>query len=139
MISEFAGFCWTKYEIKSGEILLSTLFCFRRPKIAKMPSWGQWIRVRISLTFSVLRKFSVLFRTSTALLRPLYFDLLSNMDFLLVEKHRSKYSLVKTLEVKSVGRSTEKVELMRTRELYPHMVKCNCNIFTNCNCAMICE
>ena len=36
------------------------------------------IRVRISSTFSVLR--------------PLYFDLLSNLDFLLVEKHRSKYS-----------------------------------------------
>jgi len=50
--------------------------------------------------------------TSTALLCPLYFDLL---DLLLVEKHRSKYSLGKKVEVKSVGRSTEKVELMRSR------------------------
>ena len=32
-----------------------------------------------------------LFCTSTALLRPLYFDILSNLDFLLVEKYMSKY------------------------------------------------
>ena len=30
--------------------------------------------------------------TSTSLLRPLYFDLLSNLEFLLVEKYGSKYS-----------------------------------------------
>ena len=30
--------------------------------------------------------------TSNSLLRPLYFDILSNLDFLLVEKYNSKYS-----------------------------------------------
>jgi len=52
-------------------------------------------RVRIS-SFSVLRPFSYLRPflyfvrfTSTRVLRTLYFHLLSNMDFLLVEKHRS--------------------------------------------------
>ena len=77
--------------------------------------------VRISTTFSVLR--------------PLYFDLLSNLDFLLVEKHRSKYRFGRSkvfVEVKfgqksrsKVGgpnfgkgrRSTEKVEVMRTRSV----------------------
>ena len=34
-----------------------------------------------------------LFCTSTALLRLAYFDILSNLDFVLVEKYRSKYSL----------------------------------------------
>ena len=47
--------------------------------------------VRISSTFSVLR--------------PLYFDILSNLAFLLAE-------------VKSVGRSREKVELMRTQHIF---------------------
>ena len=54
-------------------------------------------RAHISSTFSVLRPFSYLrpflyyYRpTSTALLRLAYFDFLSNLDFLLVEKYSSK-------------------------------------------------
>ena len=53
------------------------------------------IGVRIRSTFSVLRPLSYLrlflyfdlFCTSTALLRPIYFDILSNLDFSLVEKY----------------------------------------------------
>ena len=68
-----------------------------------------------------------LFCTSTALLRLAYFDIFPNLDFLLVEKHRSTYSFGrskvwpkrskescdKKVEVKSVGRSTERVEDMK--------------------------
>jgi len=65
--------------------------------------------------FSVLRPF-----ISTALLRPLYFDLLWNPDFLLVEKYRPKYSFGRSnllVEVKSLGRSTAKVEDMKMVEV----------------------
>jgi len=56
--------------------------------------------VRISSTFSILRPVSYLrpflyfelFTSTFSVLRTLYFDLLPNLDFLLVEKHRSKYS-----------------------------------------------
>ena len=34
-----------------------------------------------------------------SVLRPLYFDILSNLDFLLVEKHRSKYSFGRSKEI----------------------------------------
>ena len=71
--------------------------------------------VRISSTFSVLRPLYFELFILTRLLRPLYFEFFSNLDFLLVEKYRSKYSFgwSKVLvEVKSVGRSTEKVEDM---------------------------
>ena len=91
--------------------------------------------IRITSTFSVLRLLYFDLSTSSALLRLVYFDILLNPDFLLVEKHRSKYSvgLSKEVEVKfgqkgrskvggskyrkgrryENGRSTEKVELMR--------------------------
>ena len=86
--------------------------------------YHDFIGVRISSTFSVLRPFSYLrpflyfdLFTSTRALRLAYFDLLSNLDLLLVEKYRSKYSFrrSKAVEVKfgqksrsKVGRSTEK-------------------------------
>ena len=47
-------------------------------------------RVRIISTFSVLRLIYFELFTSTRLLWPLCFDLLSNLDFLFVDKHRSK-------------------------------------------------
>ena len=53
----------------------------------------------ISSTFSVLRPLYFALSTSTSLLRTLYFNLLSNLDFLLVEKHGSKYSFGGTKEV----------------------------------------
>ena len=53
---------------------------------------AEQIWVHISSTFSVLR--------------PLYFDILSNLDFLLDEKYRSKYSLV---ELKFCQKSRSKV------------------------------
>ena len=49
-----------------------------------------FLGVRISSTFSVLRPFYFEPFTSTRLLRRLYFDLLTNLDILLVEKYRSK-------------------------------------------------
>ena len=66
---------------------------------------------------------STIFVSSTfSVFRPRYFDLLSNLDFLLVEKYRSKYSLsrnkdVRFKDVKSVGRSTEKIEDMKMVEV----------------------
>jgi len=69
--------------------------------------------------------------TSTSLLRLAYFDLLSNLDFLLVETYRSKYSFGRSKVGGSKyrngrryenGRSTEKVELMRT-QLIVHSIQ----------------
>ena len=55
-----------------------------------------WVRISSTIfiysTFSALRPLYFDLSTSSALLRLVYFDLLSNMGFLLVEKHRSKYS-----------------------------------------------
>ena len=54
--------------------------------------------VRINSTFSLFRPFSYRrflyfdLSTSSVLLRFAYFDLLSNLGFLLVETYRSKYS-----------------------------------------------
>jgi len=91
------------------------LLYFYKNKIMKISIYLCWAtliirkylrRVRISWTFSVLRPFSY-FRpllyfdlsTSTRLLRLLYLDLLSNLDFLLVETYRSKYSFGRSKEV----------------------------------------
>jgi len=79
---------------------------------------------RISSTFSVLRPFSYIrplyfeLFTSTRLLRSLYFDLLSNLDFLLVEKHRSKYSF---------GRSKD----MFYAIIFYFCITCKCKLHVN--------
>ena len=53
-----------------------------------------------------------------SVLRPLYFDLLSNLQLLLVEKNRSTVLLEVKFRLKSVGRSTEKVEDMKMVEVH---------------------
>jgi len=76
-------------------------------------SFFVWIfyRVRINSTFSVLQPFSYL---RLLYLRPLYFDLCQIWAYYWSSSTGRSKILV---EVKSVGRSTEKVELMRT--LFP--------------------
>ena len=54
--------------------------------------------MHICSTFSVLRHFHIFdLCNSTRLLRPLFFDLLSNLDFLLVDKYKSMYSIGRIL------------------------------------------
>ena len=77
------------------------------------------IRVRISSTFSVLRPFSYLrpflYFDPPTLLRPkLYFDLYFSTNKMPRFDKRSKYRNGRRYEN---GRSTEKVELMRTPKL----------------------